>query len=159
MAMCLTWILYKLKSKNPHTYTHPHPHTHTHTHTVSSPSPYSPRSTTCSDLSSPQTMSSTSREGGGLTTPPHLQVPHPPTFHRHPLQELCASPFVPNDSCFDIEQGRVKLLTGPNASGKSIYLKQVELCVRCTRGTVVWWAPRSNTLVASSVYTHIVIVL
>lgn len=44
---------------------------------------------------------------------------------RHPLQELCATPFVPNDACFDLEQGRVKVLTGPNASGKSVYLKQV----------------------------------
>lgn len=37
------------------------------------------------------------------------------------------SQFVPNDSCFDSEHGRMKLLTGPNASGKSIYLKQVVL--------------------------------
>ncbi|XP_064386195.1 mutS protein homolog 5-like [Halichondria panicea] len=48
---------------------------------------------------------------------------------RHPLQELCTSPFVPNDSSFDMNQGRVKLLTGPNASGKSVYLKQVGLIV------------------------------
>ena len=35
------------------------------------------------------------------------------------------SPFVPNDSCFDGEHSRMKILTGPNASGKSVYLKQV----------------------------------
>ncbi len=35
------------------------------------------------------------------------------------------SPFVPNDSCFSLEHGRMKILTGPNASGKSVYLKQV----------------------------------
>jgi len=46
---------------------------------------------------------------------------------RHPLQELCVSPFVPNDTCSDLEHGKVKVLTGPNASGKSVYLKQVGL--------------------------------
>lgn len=35
------------------------------------------------------------------------------------------SPFVPNDTCCDLSHGRMKLLTGPNASGKSVYLKQV----------------------------------
>ena len=48
-----------------------------------------------------------------------------PPSPRHPLQELCVSQFVPNDTCFDDEHGRMKILTGPNASGKSIYLKQV----------------------------------
>uniref|UniRef100_A0A1B6CQJ5 DNA mismatch repair proteins mutS family domain-containing protein n=1 Tax=Clastoptera arizonana TaxID=38151 RepID=A0A1B6CQJ5_9HEMI len=46
---------------------------------------------------------------------------------RHPLQELCTMSFVPNDTVSNDEQGVVKLLTGPNASGKSIYLKQVAL--------------------------------
>lgn len=45
---------------------------------------------------------------------------------RHPLQELCCSPFVPNNTRSGGETGsRMKLLTGPNTSGKSIYLKQV----------------------------------
>lgn len=35
------------------------------------------------------------------------------------------SPFVPNDACLDLEHGKIKVLTGPNASGKSVYLKQV----------------------------------
>ena len=47
--------------------------------------------------------------------------------NRHPLQELCVSPFVPNDTCIDLEHGKVKVLTGPNASGKSVYLKQAGL--------------------------------
>ena len=46
---------------------------------------------------------------------------------RHPLQELCASLFVPNDTVFDKDRGRMKILTGPNASGKSVYLKQVKV--------------------------------
>ncbi|KAH9515439.1 MutS protein msh5 [Bulinus truncatus] len=48
---------------------------------------------------------------------------------RHPLQELCCSPYVPNDTNMGVEQSKMKLLTGPNACGKSIYLKQVALIV------------------------------
>lgn len=45
--------------------------------------------------------------------------------HRHPLMELCARTFVPNSTDCGGDQGRVKVITGPNSSGKSIYLKQV----------------------------------
>ncbi|XP_062522502.1 mutS protein homolog 5-like isoform X2 [Corticium candelabrum] len=48
---------------------------------------------------------------------------------RHPLQELCVNPFIPNDIVFDGINGRMKILTGPNASGKSVYIKQVALIV------------------------------
>ena len=48
-------------------------------------------------------------------------------YLRHPLQELCASLFVPNDTVFDKDRGRMKIVTGPNASGKSVYLKQVKV--------------------------------
>ncbi|XP_072019479.1 mutS protein homolog 5-like [Amphiura filiformis] len=47
------------------------------------------------------------------------------TGGRHPLQELCVTPFVPNDTLSGGEHSRMKFLTGPNASGKSVYLKQV----------------------------------
>ncbi|XP_029413742.1 mutS protein homolog 5 isoform X1 [Nannospalax galili] len=46
---------------------------------------------------------------------------------RHPLMELCARTFVPNSTDCSGEQGRVKVITGPNSSGKSVYLKQVGL--------------------------------
>ena len=58
----------------------------------------------------------------GVTSPKLKLLP---SFHRHPLQELCISPYVPNDTCIDLSHGRIKILTGPNASGKSVYLKQV----------------------------------
>ncbi|XP_046389067.1 mutS protein homolog 5-like isoform X2 [Ischnura elegans] len=48
---------------------------------------------------------------------------------RHLLQELCMDSFVPNDT-FSSEKndwGLMKVLTGPNASGKSVYMKQVAL--------------------------------
>lgn len=47
---------------------------------------------------------------------------------RHPLQEFLTT-FVPNDTYSGDGKGLVKILTGPNASGKSTYLKQVALIV------------------------------
>ncbi|KAK6178854.1 hypothetical protein SNE40_011344 [Patella caerulea] len=48
---------------------------------------------------------------------------------RHPVQEICCSQFVPNDYCSKNGEGKIKILTGPNACGKSVYLKQVALIV------------------------------
>ena len=48
---------------------------------------------------------------------------------RHPLQEHAVPLFVPNNISFGQETGLIKVLTGPNASGKSVYLKQVGLIV------------------------------
>ncbi|KAG5930019.1 hypothetical protein E4U42_003322 [Claviceps africana] len=56
---------------------------------------------------------------------------------RHPIQELTVPSFIPNDCDLFEEQerrqnpapGRCMIVTGPNSSGKSIYLKQVALIV------------------------------
>jgi hypothetical protein len=47
------------------------------------------------------------------------------SFQRHPLQELCVTQFVPNDTLKENAKRRMTIITGPNASGKSVYLKQV----------------------------------
>ncbi|PTB36662.1 hypothetical protein M441DRAFT_72741 [Trichoderma asperellum CBS 433.97] len=54
---------------------------------------------------------------------------------RHPLQELLVPSFVPND-CFIGDEGmapgrgtQALVLTGPNQSGKSVYIKQVAVIV------------------------------
>lgn len=44
---------------------------------------------------------------------------------RHILQQLCVDTFVSNDFHSSAENTLVKIFTGPNASGKSVYLKQV----------------------------------
>lgn len=45
---------------------------------------------------------------------------------RHLLQELSVDNFVPNDT-FITKEKNVAVITGPNSSGKSVYLKQVGL--------------------------------
>ncbi|KAG9345248.1 hypothetical protein JZ751_009794, partial [Albula glossodonta] len=51
------------------------------------------------------------------------------TQARHPLLELCSPVFVSNPLLSSETEGKVKVLTGPNSSGKSIFLKQVGLIV------------------------------
>jgi DNA mismatch repair protein MSH5 len=48
------------------------------------------------------------------------------TNGRHPLQELCSDIFVANHTLLG-QNARMAVLTGPNACGKSVYLKQVGL--------------------------------
>ncbi|XP_051921783.1 mutS protein homolog 5 isoform X2 [Hippocampus zosterae] len=45
---------------------------------------------------------------------------------RHPLLEVCSPVFVANSFESPESRGRIKIITGPNSSGKSIYLKQVD---------------------------------
>ncbi|XP_009608754.1 DNA mismatch repair protein MSH5 isoform X4 [Nicotiana tomentosiformis] len=47
---------------------------------------------------------------------------------RHVLQEITVGTFIPNDTKVSHE-GRINIITGPNYSGKSIYIKQVALIV------------------------------
>ena len=47
---------------------------------------------------------------------------------RHPLREDESDVFVPNSTMMD-ENRPIHVITGPNNSGKSVYLKQIGLCV------------------------------
>ncbi|KHN11912.1 DNA mismatch repair protein mutS [Glycine soja] len=47
---------------------------------------------------------------------------------RHVLQEMTVDTFIPNDTKI-LHDGRINIITGPNFSGKSIYLKQVAIIV------------------------------
>ncbi|XP_074593440.1 mutS protein homolog 5-like [Brevipalpus obovatus] len=44
---------------------------------------------------------------------------------RHPLQEFFVKEFVPNDCASGMNNENITIITGPNACGKSIYLKQI----------------------------------
>jgi DNA mismatch repair protein MutS len=48
---------------------------------------------------------------------------------RHPVVEQLdtSAGFVPNDTCLDLHDQRLVILTGPNMAGKSTYLRQVAL--------------------------------
>lgn len=48
---------------------------------------------------------------------------------RHPVVEaaLSAESFIPNDTFMDLQENRIFIITGPNMSGKSTYLRQVAL--------------------------------
>ncbi|RVW99534.1 DNA mismatch repair protein MSH5 [Vitis vinifera] len=47
---------------------------------------------------------------------------------RHVLQEMTVDTFIPNDTKI-LDDGRINIITGPNYSGKSVYIKQVALIV------------------------------
>ncbi len=49
---------------------------------------------------------------------------------RHPVVEVMSTePFIPNDIHMDDDENRVFIITGPNMSGKSTYLRQTALIV------------------------------
>ena len=55
---------------------------------------------------------------------------------RHPVVETTQDSFVPNDA--DLAQGDVAIITGPNMSGKSTYMRQVALtCLLAQIGSFV----------------------
>lgn len=47
---------------------------------------------------------------------------------RHLLVEMCVDNFIPNDCALDFEH-RIGVITGPNFSGKSVYMKTIGLIV------------------------------
>lgn len=48
---------------------------------------------------------------------------------RHPVVEQRSDAFVPNDLFMDLEGNRVLIITGPNMSGKSTYMRQTAIIV------------------------------
>ena len=48
---------------------------------------------------------------------------------RHPVVERSEEGFIPNDTCLGNRDAQLIILTGPNMSGKSTYLRQVALIV------------------------------
>ncbi|GIV40934.1 MAG: DNA mismatch repair protein MutS [Vicingaceae bacterium] len=49
---------------------------------------------------------------------------------RHPvIEQFIEHPYIPNDTCLDNKQQQILIITGPNMSGKSAYLRQNALIV------------------------------
>eukprot|EP01105_Mastigella_eilhardi_P015432 TRINITY_DN3527_c0_g1_i2.p1 TRINITY_DN3527_c0_g1~~TRINITY_DN3527_c0_g1_i2.p1 ORF type:complete len:600 (-),score=135.36 TRINITY_DN3527_c0_g1_i2:126-1925(-) len=73
---------------------------------------------------------------------------------RHPLKALAVDTFIPND--VEISPGAsVKIVTGPNLSGKSVYLKQVGLIVFMAHVGLFVPAEAATIGVCDAIYTRI----
>ncbi|XP_015788183.1 mutS protein homolog 5-like [Tetranychus urticae] len=48
---------------------------------------------------------------------------------RHPLQEIFVDSYIANDCRTGNQSGKIRIITGPNSSGKSIFLKQMALII------------------------------
>jgi DNA mismatch repair protein MutS len=74
---------------------------------------------------------------------------------RHPvLDRLLAGRFVPNDSDLDADGQRILVLTGPNMSGKSTYMRQVGLLVVLAQAGSFVPAKFARIGVVTSLYTR-----
>ncbi|EDV23409.1 uncharacterized protein TRIADDRAFT_58009 [Trichoplax adhaerens] len=76
---------------------------------------------------------------------------------RHPLQECCLDPgkFIPNDTYIEEQKDRINIITGPNASGKSVYLKQVGLIVYMAHIGSFVPAEEAEIGISDRIYTRI----
>jgi DNA mismatch repair protein MutS len=78
---------------------------------------------------------------------------------RHPVVERMLShrggAFVPNDSVLDPDRTRILLLTGPNMSGKSTYLRQVALLVLLAQMGSFVPAERARIGVVDRIFTRV----
>lgn len=74
---------------------------------------------------------------------------------RHPLQQLVVDTFIPNDIALGVNEMSAAVITGPNFSGKSVYMKQVGLLVFLAH--VGSWIPCENAIigVCDRIFTRI----
>jgi len=76
---------------------------------------------------------------------------------RHPVVELTQreEPFVPNDLRLSAGEGQILVLTGPNMSGKSTYLRQVALIVLMAQMGSFVPADEARIAVVDRIFTRI----
>ncbi|GAB6879851.1 DNA mismatch repair protein MutS [Halorubrum gandharaense] len=72
---------------------------------------------------------------------------------RHPVVERTEESFVPNET--DLERGSVAVITGPNMSGKSTYMRQVALAVVLAQTGSFVPAQAARLPVLSRVFTRV----
>ncbi|UIO99675.1 DNA mismatch repair protein MutS [Halobaculum sp. CBA1158] len=72
---------------------------------------------------------------------------------RHPVVEETESEFVPNDAA--LPRGTVAVITGPNMSGKSTYMRQVALCVVLAQAGSFVPADSARLPVVDRVFTRV----
>ena len=74
---------------------------------------------------------------------------------RHILHEMCSHQFVCNNSLFNPNDGYMKVISGPNACGKSVYLKQTALIVYMAHLGAPVPAEQAEICVCDSIFTRI----
>jgi DNA mismatch repair protein MutS len=76
---------------------------------------------------------------------------------RHPVLDQALPPgtFVPNDALFGPEHGRVWLITGPNLSGKSTFIRQVALLTLLAQVGSFVPAKRARIGIADRIFTRV----
>lgn len=75
---------------------------------------------------------------------------------RHPvLERIVSEPFVPNDLHLDLERKQFALITGPNMSGKSTFLRQVALVVVLAQMGSFVPAERARIGLVDSIFTRV----
>ncbi|AUX07916.1 DNA mismatch repair protein MutS [Halalkaliarchaeum desulfuricum] len=72
---------------------------------------------------------------------------------RHPVVERTNSEFVPNDAT--LPRGSIAVITGPNMSGKSTYMRQIALCVVLAQSGSFVPAQRARLPVVDRVFTRV----
>ncbi|GAM25145.1 hypothetical protein SAMD00019534_083200 [Acytostelium subglobosum LB1] len=99
----------------------------------------------CAELDALQSLAIASRELG--FTKPTINSDNVIEIlnGRHPLQEMCVPTFIPNNCS----------MTGPNQSGKSIYLKQVALIVFLAHLGCFVPAERANISLCDRIFTRV----
>lgn len=74
---------------------------------------------------------------------------------RHILYEMCSNQFVSNDISFNSSNGFMKIISGPNACGKSVYLKQVALIIYMAHIGAPVPATHAEVCLCDSIFTRI----
>lgn len=76
---------------------------------------------------------------------------------RHPVLDQALPPgtFVPNDVCLDPEGGRLWLITGPNMSGKSTFIRQVALLTLMAQMGSFVPAQEARVGIADRIFTRV----
>jgi DNA mismatch repair protein MutS len=76
---------------------------------------------------------------------------------RHPVVErvVAAGRFVPNDTNIDLGHDQIQLITGPNMSGKSTYLRQVGLIVLLAQCGSYVPAARAEIGIVDRIFTRV----
>lgn len=75
---------------------------------------------------------------------------------RHPVVEaILDAPFVPNDTCLDMHDNRVAIVTGPNMAGKSTYMRQIAVIVLMAQMGSFVPADSARISIADAIFTRV----